>query len=402
MKIKIKISEQKLKSFLLMLIPFFIHFAIEGTFSIQSIIPIIIVLFFVDMMYKKFKVSRNLIIVVLLFLISSLMAMIINLILRNNLITDMTYIRIGYYAVILYVYFSFTRVKYTDKQIKLIMKCNIVSSIILSLSLIFVNHIWYKGILGTTIDKNFSGAILAFNALFIILLIYDEKKFYNKIMYIISYILIFIGIFFSASRASILVAILGSIIVIFMKARENLKTKKSVAKLFVIIFILPIVVFFIFISVSDKMGGASDTIQWYWNRYFVNGFGDDSVSGRWIWWRNALELWTSRPLFGYGIGNINISGNSSAVAHNTYLDFLLDQGICGIIGFIIVLCRTFKGVKNNKRYLGLIITLLLNILIFSATKSLYLWYNLIIIYALNNPENIKEDNNEKEYKKNYS
>ncbi len=43
----------------------------------------------------------------------------------------------------------------------------------------------------------------------------------------------------------------------------------------------------------------------------------------------AFEYFMKRPLYGYGIGSINVSGNSSAVTHNTYLDFLVDQGILG-------------------------------------------------------------------------
>ena len=49
--------------------------------------------------------------------------------------------------------------------------------------------------------------------------------------------------------------------------------------------------------------------------------------------KKAFEYFMKRPLYGYGIGSINVSGNSSAVTHNTYLDFLVDQGIFRLLLF---------------------------------------------------------------------
>ena len=48
-----------------------------------------------------------------------------------------------------------------------------------------------------------------------------------------------------------------------------------------------------------------------------------------------------------------------------------------------------KVIINHKKiYYGMIITVLLNIMILSATRSTYMWYNLILIYCIGNSENI--------------
>ena len=67
---KSKISGQMLKYLILLIIPFFIFVAIEGTFSIQSILPVILLLLFADLTHRKIKKQERMLIVVGLFLLS--------------------------------------------------------------------------------------------------------------------------------------------------------------------------------------------------------------------------------------------------------------------------------------------------------------------------------------------
>lgn len=383
---KIKISEQRLKYVILMIIPILIFFAIEGIFSVQSIMPAILMLLCVDLMYLKIKIDKTMIIVIMFFIISTIGALVVNALTNNGLTTDLTYIRIIYYAIILYLYFSLTSIKYTSKQLNNIFCVNILCGVFVALYLIFINHIWFSGLLGTVLDKNFVGAILAVQGELAFIKFLKAKKTNLKAFFIICYLVILIGIFYSASRASVLVYILGTLIITFFYLYENANNKKGSAKLIISVFIIPLLCFGIFYYVSSKIENSNAAIQWYWNRYFINGFGDESVTGRWIWWQNALQLWQNRPLFGYGIGNVNISGNSSAVSHNTYIDFLVDQGLIGFIGFLLILKRSIlKVIKgHNKVYYGLIANLVLNIFILSATRSTFLWYNLILLYCIGN------------------
>jgi len=387
---KIKINEQKLKYIVLMIIPFFIFVAVDGIFSVQSIIPAILLLVTVDLLNMKISKNKIMFLVVSFFSISTISSLLFNMLTNNGLTTNQTYIRILYYTVILYLYFSLTRVQYTSKQLSNIFNINIICGIIVSLYLILINHIWFTGLLGTVVDKNFIGAILAIQAEMAVIKGLKTEKSTQKILAVFCYGIIFLGIFYSASRASLLVCILGTLITMFFGFVENAKSKNEIIKLILKIFIIVGACFGVFYYLSNKMLNANQSIQWYWNRYFINGFGDDSVTGRWVWWKNALELWTNRPIFGYGIGNVNVSGNSSAVSHNTYIDFLLDQGILGFVGFFIVILRSIsKVIVNHKKiYYGMIITILLNIMILSATRSTYMWYNLILIYCIGNSKNI--------------
>ncbi|PLW82081.1 hypothetical protein CWI75_09775 [Kineobactrum sediminis] len=65
--------------------------------------------------------------------------------------------------------------------------------------------------------------------------------------------------------------------------------------------------------------------------------GIETAGGRTIIWRNALELWESRPVFGYGIFSFqDVLGevfNDYRHAHNTYLEVLFETGIIGFVIF---------------------------------------------------------------------
>lgn len=387
----IKTSEENWKYRILMFIPFLIFFAIDGNFSIQSIVPAIVLLIFIDLVYRRVCKNKIAIIVIGLFVISTVGALIINLFINRELITNRTYIRIGYYAMILYVYFSLTKIKYTYTEIDSVFIANIICGVLVSIYLIFVNHIWFVNFLGIRHDKNLIGAILAVQGELAVIMLLTNSKKSIKIFSAISYIIIILGIFYSASRASILVCILGTVTILFFNLLQKVNSRNDRIKFIIKIFIISIICCGAFCFISAKMVVANENIQWYWNRYFINGFEDDSVVGRWDWWAEALRLWSDRPICGYGIGNVNVSGNSSAVSHNTYIDFVVDQGILGGIGFLIILSHSFSSVIKKKKtiYYGIIITVLLNIMILSATRSTYMWYNLILLYCVGNLKEIR-------------
>ena len=125
-KMKIKINEQKLKYIVLMIIPLLIFVSVEGNFSVQSIVPAILLLVISDLLNMKIYKDKTIFFVVSLFCISTIGSLIFNMLNNNGLTTNQTYLRILYYAVILYVYFSLTRVKYTTEQLNNVFNINIL------------------------------------------------------------------------------------------------------------------------------------------------------------------------------------------------------------------------------------------------------------------------------------
>lgn len=378
--------ERRFKSKILFFIPLFMFVAIDGIFSMQSLLPLITIVFIYDCALTRHKIAKSEGIVYIIFLLISMLAFITNMVLSPGYITTQSYVRIIYQAVIIYFYYSMTHVKYLPEDLYNAVCSLIGVGCIVSVYFVFVQKIWFVNILGTRIDKNFVGVFLMLGANFSFLFLLAKKD--KKLIFGLAYILLLIGIFFSASRASVLVCLAANFITLLEYIKLTGKSRKGMLKTFVLVCCLPIIVVVLWGVLQSKMANGSLDITWYWNRYFVNGFGDESVTGRFVWWRNALAYFMDRPLYGYGIGNINVSGNSSAVAHNTYLDFLLDQGIIGFVLFIYLIRRSIYKIINNKMELlyGIILSVLVGIFNLSATRSTFLWYSLILLCGISECE----------------
>lgn len=381
---KIKLREQQLKFQILYLIPLCLIFATDGIYSIQSILPLIAIVFIFDYANKRFRIMKKEMIVFIGFFIISALSIITNAFISPNLITSQSFIRIIYYAVIINFYYSMTSVTYTKRQIDMVIYSLIIICSIISLYFCFVQKIWFVSLFGQRIDKNFVGVFLMLGATLSLTYGLEKKKKKTKFKFFFCYILLLIGIYFSASRATVLFCIVSNLLVIIMYSRLRTKNKKQFfqALMGIILGFITLVLIVLFLYARIKT--ASGNLRWYWDRYFVNGYGDESVTGRFVWWKDALALFLKRPIWGYGIGNINVSGNSSAVTHNTYLDFLVDQGIIGFYIFTRFVYSSVKGIFKNKLqlYYGVVFAVLLGCFNLSATRSTFLWFSLILLYGI--------------------
>lgn len=378
-----KNMERRFKLKILFLIPLFLFVATEGIFSVQSLLPLIVVTFVYDCLFSNHRIDKTEGYVYIIFLLITILSIATNIIFSPNYLTNQSFIRIIYQIIIIYFYYSMTHVKYSSDDINLALYSLIGVGCIVSLYFVFIQKIWFVNFLGVRIDKNFVGAFLMLGANFSFIFLLKNKK-RKKIMFCAAYILLLIGIFFSASRASMLYCIATNFITLIMYVKQISKSSKGFLKALIIICCLPIALIVFWNLIQSKMSNSSIDISWYWNRYFVNGYSDISVTGRFVWWKKAFEYFMKRPLYGYGIGSINVSGNSSAVTHNTYLDFLVDQGILGFLLFLFLLKRSLCKIFYYKQELfyGVVLCVLIGIFNLSATRSTFLWYSLILLYSI--------------------
>lgn len=378
--------EKKYKSKILLFIPIFLLIATDGIFSIQSILPLIALTFLIDILFLKLKIKKQEFYCIGVFIIISIMSLVHNSVASPDLITSQSIIRIIYYLVILLFYYSMTHVQYTGSQLRIAILSLIFVDCFISVYFIFVNKIWFKSLLGITVDKNFIGLFLMLGFVFCFCFALNENNKRKKVLFFALMILLALGIFFSASRASVLFAILSCIVCFLSYLKQIGTSRKGLIKALILVLVVPVILLVIIVLLESKMSSASINITWYWNRYFVNGYGDKSVTGRFEWWNKAFQYFFSRPLFGYGIGNVNVSGNSSAVAHNTYIDFLVDQGSIGFFLFINIIWKSIKGILKKKSYMyyGIVFAILIGIFNVSATRSTFLWFSLILLCSLSN------------------
>ena len=215
--------EQKFKTTILFLIPVFLLFASDGIFSIQSILPLILITFLYDCCFGGMKINQQEIMVVVLYMLVSMIALLHNMFISPKLITNQSFVRVLYYLVILLFYFSMTHVKYTANQLKLVIQGLIVIDCIVSLYFIFVQKIWYTSLVGAVIDKNFVGIFLMLGAICCWCFILNETSMKIKVKYVAMLLLIIVGLFFSASRAAVLFCGLACAITFFFYIKKHNK-----------------------------------------------------------------------------------------------------------------------------------------------------------------------------------
>lgn len=286
---------------------------------------------------KGFAKSRNSLFIMILILVSYLSLW--NSSLRYSLplpISTSNYLLEGWkdYARMVILYFLALNVlKYEKEQENLIM---IISFVILIMAIRSYRN--FDGGASFSYDKrdsgpfwpvglgaNHYGAFLAYYGSFLAGLgffIKDKKK---KYLYILSSLISIPALLFTYSRGAYL-AILASISFFSMKKRILLII--ILAILFSWQSILPV-------SVVDRITMTHDS----------SGKLEDSAGHRVILWKYAVDLFNESPIFGVGYKgfSINMPPGELKDTHNYYMLMICEQGLVGIILFVITLLKAFNS-----------------------------------------------------------
>lgn len=377
------ITVRKLFSWVLCSIPLFIVISLDGSFSIQSIlIPIFLVILIVASQ-RQVRIEKSAKVVFLLLFISIAVSLILNIFLGE--LPTIYLIRIAYTILVFLFYHLATSIVVAPKDITDFFNVSIISGFIVSSYFIFIKKIWYTNLIGVRIDKNFTGGLLAIYSEFAFLLFYYQKDKIKKNLYLIAFVYLFIGVFYSGSRASMAVSLIGALGIILEDSYMKLQKKKYFLRTIIAIVLFAIVAILLYSKISEIMT-SNPKYQWFWNRYFVNSYEDKSNMTRIAYWTEGLKLWMDRPIFGHGPGYITITKVGSAVAHNTFIDYMVDCGILGLTAFSIVLYRSVGKIllSKEKTFKALPITLFVFCIILSLNRSVLLWSVLIICWQMSN------------------
>lgn len=105
-------------------------------------------------------------------------------------------------------------------------------------------------------------------------------------------------------------------------------------------------------------------------------------SDRFLYWVNALKVWTHSPLFGLGPGSY--SGGvpyGGEEAHNTFLDWLVSVGIIGLAYFLFILANKIFKLQKEKKPLN--VAVLVSLCVFSlfhlTTRHFLFWILLLCL-----------------------
>lgn len=109
---------------------------------------------------------------------------------------------------------------------------------------------------------------------------------------------------------------------------------------------------------------------------FARNDDGELLSGRDSIWESSLSLWSTRPITGFGFrtGEFVFESHysvSAGIAHNSYLQTLLEVGALGALPFLVLLILIVRALKNTRSFQPLIsaqaLTVLLLVVAFSES-----------------------------------
>lgn len=202
---------------------------------------------------------------------------------------------------------------------------------------------------GIFTHKNLLSVSSSFHFIISVYLIFIEKRFLLRLIFVFFAILEVCLVVFSGSSTGIVVILATLFISILLFSINKIKNHYLLASIISFVFIFTGLLVFILISSIDNIAYA---------------FGKDlTFSGRTLIWEGTLHMINERPIFGFGYGSFWEKGSYTynfvnqylnAVffefehAHNGFLDILTNIGYAGLL---IVLVAYFLFIKRNLYFL---------------------------------------------------
>jgi O-antigen ligase len=182
--------------------------------------------------------------------------------------------------------------------------------------------------LGLHSDPNYYGIFML--PLFGILgaMLLEAKSIRIRMVSILFFILISIGIFVSFSRAAWLGGIVILCILFFLYSLQKINISSHILQTCIIFIVLIAIIALVFIDVLPirKVRFIDQII----------GINEPSYFYRYLTFKESLILWTNAPIFGYGTSDV-----TTMYVHNVFLQIMLRAGLYGLILFIIIFGYAF-------------------------------------------------------------
>lgn len=225
----------------------------------------------------------------------------------------------------------------------------------------------------------------AFSALVLFsrLLEHSNRRYWLKIITLLSIIVLLFGIILSGGRGGLLVVIVGSLLLIKYKLGFNFFRKHFWVAISVFILILPL---------GSSFDFFSDRLDESYNRLFSfvssEGINMEGSSNRDDFYSSSLKLFNDRPVFGYGFfGTVKHLGNF--YPHNLFLELLLHGGISLLVVSVFVLfvfISKLNQILKVRRDEEVILIVVVYVFLMLMVSSSYLqepgfWFSLSYVFS---------------------
>jgi O-antigen ligase len=378
-----------------------IFFAWDLSFNMQVLLPVVLLLLVTYFFNSQYLDAKTLFLCFGILSCSAISSL-ISICVDPKIVDLRSLIRMLYFAEILAFYAVIVYRRYSREHLQIIIACNILAGTVIALGSI-------AGLLGGTSGKivplniwgiklapNTTAALLAVDLILGVLALRFTESSLKRVLFLMASAIIGFGVIIAGSRAAHLAVAIG-LSIVFIQFIASAKIGVPIK-----VFVISVIIGFANLIIFNLEAVLPDFL---YNRFSNPNYDDTSNQIRLMLWIDGLQSFIERPLFGYGIGNYNyyivhesgFSQHTVVVAHNTYLDSLLDIGIVGTALVAILLIRGMKGVVSSKTLLPYLCTLVFVSAILGSERAYYFWNGIMILsicsyYTIvNNKKNALED-----------
>lgn len=242
---------------------------------------------------------------------------------------------------------------------------------------------------GTRSGKNALSFMAAFVTPFTFVWIFQKSSKW-KIVRILVIVITLIGVILIQSRGLY-------ILILYYSIASSILNKKNLGGLkkyfSVLIILLIISTHFAPDYLTNDLMARISSIQAVFNDNYViseNNAGRSSIDKRSSLIEKGIDIFSENPVIGAGLGSFMFYDDDSFISHNDYILVLAEQGIIGLLIFIVLIFNYVKlsylNYKYEKRNLDIFLVmsgLSIYLLFINAYDNFYLWTTMAMVSSIN-------------------
>lgn len=210
----------------------------------------------------------------------------------------------------------------------------------------------------------------------------------NKVVNLIFAMILLIPVFLTGSRGG-LISLFAAVVVLLWQYVRISKSNKISKLLLAILIITPLlIILWQFLPEEIK------------NRFSIEYTMDDGGAGRFEIWKECIEVFKDsyfdQKVFGHGSGTINVLLSGNKVAHNFYIESLLEVGVIGALAAFFMYFQYGKMALKLKE--GFLVASYVGYMVMTLSMSLYSYkpiWNIILLIIIVTVYNKSENYNNK-------
>lgn len=295
---------------------------------------------------------------------------------------------LSYYMFLILGLFMYS-MDYSIAELKILVDSYVLSGAFTSAVLLLQRYDFYgagnerhsiKFMSNLAIDPNFLAAFLVFPAV-----VSFAKTLYGfSVKRLIVFGIIFVGIVYTSSRGAVLSFAIGALFVLYGVFHE--KRKAKILFRICILALCGCIVILQFVPMNSIIRIIN-----------LDSYNDSSNAKRLFDWASGWTAFKKSPLWGYGLqGEMSIIQKVLGIkfiSHNTYIAFLLQYGIVGLILPVCGIVKIMLAAKKNYAFLGAMVSSMAASFLVSGEVALFFWlpifYTMILAKKYNLSEQMK-------------